>query len=275
MTTDTRTENDTVAEVARIATEPHDLQLGGYYVVQTPDGHSTVDLTGDQWRDLPRRKVGTVVVHDVAGFAHYYGRHADGDTEVYADLDTGVITAVLDAHEAGGRPRWEEHRLQLRLKHTEQWMRWTSKNRYLLPQVQFAEFLEDNLVDIAAEPVPAATMLQVASTFQALTKGTFTSKANLTSGARTLFFEETTDATSGTGKQQVPVPEKFAVLLAPFDDVDLYRIEARLRYRIEDSQLKLCFVLDRPEDSLRDAVKSVVDKVAEQTGATIMRGAPA
>lgn len=276
-TTGVRTENDSVIEVAQTATTPHPLAIGDIAVFRTGDSVEVVDLDTDTYRrrlERPRRKTGTVVVRDVSSFALYYGRHSDDNTEVYADLDNGVITAVLNAHEGTGQPRWEDHRLQLRLQHTEQWLRWTSKDRNLLPQVQFAEFLEDNLIDIATEPVPAATMLQVASTFQALTKGTFSSKADLTSGSRQLLFEETTEATS-TGKQQVPVPEKFAVNLAPFDDVDRYRIEARLRYRIEGAQLKLCFVLDRPEDKLRDAVKQVVDKVKTETGAVIMRGAPA
>lgn len=274
MSTDTRTSEDAIIEVARQTTAPALVEPGQYAVFHTPNGIETVDLTGEKYRDAPRRKVGQVVVDNVESFAVYYAKHADEGTEVYANLDRGTVTAVLDAHQQD-TPRWADHRLVLKMTPTKPWQRWIEKDRHPLPQVAFAEFLEDNLVDIDPDPVPAATMLQVATTFQTATKGSFSSKTNLSNGTRQLMFEEETSATSGSGKQNIPVPEKFAIRVAPFADTDRYRIEARLRYRIEGSALKLLFVLDRPEDALRDAVKDVVEQVKTATGATILIGTPA
>ena len=48
-----------------------------------------IDLTGDQYRDFPKRKTGTVTVRNVASFERYYAKHADEDSEVFADLDAG------------------------------------------------------------------------------------------------------------------------------------------------------------------------------------------
>jgi uncharacterized protein YfdQ (DUF2303 family) len=269
-----RTGEDAVIEITRQSTAPALVEPGQYAVFHTPTGIKEVNLTGDQYRDAPRFKTGTIVVANVDSFATYYAKHSDTGTEVYADLDAGRVTAILDAHTSDG-PRWAKHRLILELTPTKPWQRWTGKDRTALPQVQFADFLEDNLVDIDPDPVPAATMLQVATTFQAATKGSFSSKVNMASGSRQLLFEEETTASSGGGKQQIAVPEKFAIRIAPFADTDRYRIEARLRYRIESTGLKLFFVLDRPEDSLRDAVKDVVEQVKAATGATIMLGTPA
>jgi len=272
--TGTRTSEDAIIDITRQATPPALVEPGQYAVFHTPAGIQTVDLTGDRYRDTPQRKRGTVVVDNVESFATYYAKHSDPGTEVYANLDAGTVTAVLDAHTTG-TPRWGEHRLILKMTPTKPWQRWTEKDRHPLPQVQFAEFLEDNLVDIDPDPIPAAVMLQVATTFQATTKGSFSSKTSLANGTRQLIFEEETTAGSGSGKQQIAVPEKFAIRVAPFADTDRYRIEARLRYRIEGSNLKLLFVLDRPEDALRDAVKDVVEQVKTATGATILIGTPA
>lgn len=274
MSTLHRTSEDAIIEVTRQATAPALVEPGQYAVFHTPAGIEKVDLTGDRYRDTPQRKQGTVVVDNVESFAVYYAKHADSYSEVYANLDAGTVTAVLDAHTTSG-PRWGGHRLILAMTPTKPWQRWTEKDRHALPQVAFAEFLEDNLVDIDPDPVPAATMLQVATTFQTATKGSFSSKTNLANGTRQLLFEEETTASSGSGKQAIAVPEKFAIRVAPFADTDRYRIEARLRYRIEGSHLKLLFVLDRPEDALRDAVKDVVEQVKTATGATILIGTPA
>lgn len=275
---DIRTENDSVIEAAIAQVEPDELEDGSIYGYKLPDRVHIVDLDSDVYaarRERPRRKTGTVVVRDIASFAQYYAKHADADSEIYTDLDGGTITAVLNAHQdLGDAPRWEDHRLLLQLTHTKPWQRWTEKDRQVLPQLTFAEFLEDNLADIASDPVPAAQMLEIATTFQAKTRVNYSSGTVLTSGSILLRYEETSDA-SGGAKGDIAVPKVFAVGLAPFDDVEPYRIEARLRHRIEGSALKLCFILDRPEDVVRDAVKTVVAKVEEAIGVKVMRGRPA
>lgn len=273
--TDHDTENAVLYAATMEAAEPQPVEPGKMYVVPTGDGgRRLIDLTGDEHKPFPSRKQGGVRVDNVASFAQYFAKHSDGDTEVFADLDHGRITAVLDAHRGGvDGARWECHTLELRMRPTLQWRTWTANNRKYLPQLQFAEFLEDNLLDVAPEPVSAADLLEVATTFQTKTKVSFSSGTVLSSGSIRLQYEETTDA-SGGAKGQLEVPKVFAVALAPFDDVDRYRIEARLRHRIERSALSLCYILDRPEDVLRDAVLSVVGQVEEACGITVMRSSP-
>lgn len=280
MSTDTtRTETDAVIEQARSAAGVELLNaVDGTEVAvfHTPTGIHSIDLGSDQYARraaAPRRKLGTTTVRDVDSFAHYFEKHADDYSEVYVDLDKGVITAVLDAH-AVTAARWGDHRLELVMTHTEPWKRWTRHDRAYLPQVDFAEFLEDNLPDIAPDPVPAAQMLEIARTFQARTRVNFSSGVVAASGDIRLRYEETTDA-SGGAKGDIAIPRAFAVALAPFDDTDPYKVEARLRHRISGNALNLAFILDRPEDVIRDAVKTVVAKVEDATGTRIMRGAPA
>ncbi|TDD77719.1 DUF2303 family protein [Actinomadura rubrisoli] len=274
MTMTDRTENDAVIEAAITSVEPAALQPGTVYGFKFRDHVKVVDLTGDEYLDEPRRKTGTVTVDDVTSFAQYYAKHADPDSEVYTDLDAGTVTAVLDAHTSDvDVPRWQDHRLVLRMKPTEPWKTWIGKNRIALPQLAFAEHIEDNLVDIASEPVPAAEMLEIAQTFQAKTQVSYASGTRLASGDITLAYEETTDA-SGGAKGKLAVPKAFAIGIAPFDDVDPYKISVRLRYRIQSNKLSMIYVMDRPEDVVRDAVKSVVTKVQDATGITVMRGVP-
>jgi uncharacterized protein YfdQ (DUF2303 family) len=272
--TDTRTENDAVIEAARRGTDPFSAAKGNVYLVRTDHGVETVDLDRDTpaHRDRPRNKVGTVTVENVAAFAQYYAKHSNTDSEVFADLGGCTITAVLDAHQKD-TPRWEQHRLVLKPPLNEHWKTWTARNGIYLHQGDFAEFLEDNLIDIAPAPVDAATMLEIATKFQAKRSVTFSSGAELTSGDISLRYEETTDTSAGT-KGALKVPRVFKVALTPFDDVEPYGIEARFRHRIEKGQLLMCFILDRPSDYLRESMKDVVGQVAEKIGVEVMQGAP-
>lgn len=154
---------DRTAEIIRdLALEvaaPNRLEPGNIYGWLSEGKVHTVDLTGDQYRDQPQHKRGTVTVRDVASFAHYFERHADSDTEVYADLDAATFTAVLDAHKTDSA-RWQQHRLVLALQTTLPWRTWLANDRKWLTQQEFAEFLEDNARDVAHDgPVTAADLL--------------------------------------------------------------------------------------------------------------------
>lgn len=275
MTADT-TEAQAIIETARLSTTPHHVQAGQLYVVQGAHGHTVVDLTTDRYRDTPRRKQGTVTVADVASFAVYHGKHSDPESEVYADLDRATITAVLDAHHGDpGAARWQAHRLVLALKPAAAWTAWTAHDGHMLAQQAFAEFLEDHQRDVAPDgPVTGADLLEIAQQFQAHTKVSFASGSRLASGETQFTYTEETTASSGR-RGTISIPSVFELGLPIFEDLDSYRVHARFRYRISDGRLTLGYRLDNAEDLQRDAVKQVVAKTAEATGAVIMCGIPA
>jgi uncharacterized protein YfdQ (DUF2303 family) len=265
-----RTEADAIAEVARLATEPHILEPGKIHALLTPKGVQILDLDKDEYRDTPRRKTGTIRVEDLDSFAHYYAKHADAGSDIYVDIDRHTITAVIDANQTDG-PRWGQHKLVLALKTTDRWKAWAGNDRQPMRQGDFADFIEDHLDDIR-EPA-AAAMLEIAQTFQAQTKVRFKSNIALSSGQRTLNFEETVDAKAGeTG--QLTVPSTFKIGIAPFDFAEPYAITARFRYRIQSGELVVQYLLDDPAAVIRDAVKDVVEHIQGDLGVTVMRGTP-
>jgi len=276
------TEVQAIIETARLSTEPHPVEAGGLYVVPTAHGHTVVDLTGDRYREYPQRKRGTVTVSDVASFAHYYSRHADGDTEVFADIKATAVTAVLDAHrrrdpDGDGElceARWQEHRLVLQLEVTPEWAAWTRQDRQQMPQGTFAEFIEDHVGDIAADgPCTGADLLEMAQQFQAHTKVEFKSGARLADGQTQLTYIETVEA-SGGQRGTVTIPGAFELGIRVFGDLEPYRVKARFRYRMNDGKLTLGYHLDDPERKVRDAVGLVVAKAEEACKVKIMLGRP-
>lgn len=274
MTTDTLTATavDAVANLAAQGAGPHHLEPGGYYAFQLGDRVHEVDLTGDRFADIPRRKTGLTTVRDVDSFAAYYAKHHDDASEVYADRDRLTITAVLDAHSAD-HPAWQEHRLTLALRHSKAWAAWAAFDGKLVEQEAFAEHLEDNRVDIAAPP--AADMLEIAQSIQASTKAEFKSAKILASGARTLQYAEDVNARAGaTG--ELTIPAGFVLRLPVFDGATFAdEVTARFRYRISSGKLLLGYRLDRPADVVAAAFASVVQELGEACSATVLAGTPA
>lgn len=268
----TPTDIQAVIDTAVRTTPPAEVEPGKFYVFRTPDGISQLDLTGDQYRDTPARRQGVTTVRDAASFAALWAKHHDAASEAYADADKLTITAVLDA-DTGSSARWGGHRVHLALRETEAWKQWAANDGKLLDQETFAEFVEDHLPEIL-EPA-AAEMLEIAQSISGTVKAEFASGTRLATGQRQLSYVETVTAKAGQ-KGTLTIPEVFTVGLLPFEGLTKgYQFTARLRYRINGSDLTIGYKLDRPGDVRAKAFADIVTAVGEQISTPILNGTPA
>jgi uncharacterized protein YfdQ (DUF2303 family) len=273
-----------IEEIASLATDAahaEELELGNYYAFRLGNQVHTIDLTGDEYRDQPKRRTGTTRVRDVASFLALWGKYSDPDSEIYADRDTRTVTSILNAHHATPAAdaddegaRFGDHRVILALKHTDAFTAWNNVNGRAQSQTAFAEFIEDHRADVR-DPA-AADLLELAQDFQATSKVTFRSGAALKSGQRTLNYVEQIDATAGKNGQ-LTIPDELHLGVAVFDGAEVAdSITARLRYRIDGGgQLALIVVLDQLSDVVNAAFEGVVADIGPNVHVPILRGTPA
>lgn len=251
-----------VIDAATRAAKPAELD-GRFFTVVSPDGAvKVVDLDAErdkaEYAHKPRRKTGDYRVHDAESFVAYLAKHADPDTEVWADAVAAKITGVLDANTAAGGPRHEEHRVIYGVLLTEAWKTWAKYDGHLLDQQVFAELIEERATDVVTPS--GADMLEIAQTFKATIGVNVESSKRLSDGQRQFEYRETVDAKAGKAGR-MEIPETFVLGLRPFEGADAFKVTARLRYRLTDGALRIGYKLDRPEDVLREAFLSVVQKV--------------
>lgn len=122
MSIEATTEAEAIIQAARLGAEPCTLDLGGYHVVPTADGNvKAFDLTGDQYRDQPSRKTGTVTVTDVPSFLAFYSKHATSPPRPGCRLARSAVSAAAGSPPAATPtacpgaaathpPRQEHHR---------------------------------------------------------------------------------------------------------------------------------------------------------------------
>lgn len=275
-----------ISELANAASEGEIVEPGNIYVFRTLGGGvQQIDLTGDRYLNAPRRKQGTVVVRDAASFLAYWRKHSDGGSEVYADRSKLNIVAVLDAHETD-QPRFGDHKLVLQLRYSDAFNAWLTRSGRWHNQIEFAEFIEDRRMDVR-EPV-AAELLELAQTFQATKQASFKSSNRLKDGQRQLEYTEQINATAGHNSQMT-IPDMFVLGLPVFDgDREPYRVEARPRYRIEQSGLRLAFIVDQANEIVNSAFEGVIadlvrggslpdadEEAPQPLGVPVLRGTPA
>lgn len=219
--------------------------------------------------DAPLRARGTAAVHDPGDFARYVKRMGDVNPEhasVWADIDRGTVTAVLDDHANNIQPGWRSHTVRLALQGDPDWTAWNQYDNKLLSQVLFAEFLEQQMHTIIRPA--AADIYEVATSLQAKRAITFASSARTKNGDIQFTYDEQTKATAGQ-KGQVEIPDEFVLRLAPFAYTAPVELTAKLRYRIEDGALKIGYKLLRPQEVRRDAFSAIVGEIRGQLGESL------
>lgn len=266
-----------IIDAIESAATDHLKEVGvGLWTGRVPEDEIRVLIDTEQFRDAPRRAQGAVAADDPASFLLLIAELL-GDPQsarVYADEVGHRIVAVLN--DDGPDPGWRDHRVSLRLRPTPEWEFWR-KNGGLVDQTRFAEIIEDGLADIM-DP-PAAEMLELAQTFHATSSGKAKFGTRLASGQRQVMWEEEVAASAGANGA-IAVPETFKIGVRPFVGSSKWEVTARLRFRLESGNLKIGYLLHRPELVERDAFLEQVDRIrlgltGSLEGLTVVSGWPA
>lgn len=257
---DHTSEADAVRDLTFTAVQPvpcgNNVQL-----VRDNDDWRVIDL--DAYSDRPRRIVRDRIAHDAASFIDYVRRIVDDGTfelfegadtlEVWADVEKRTISALLD-----GVAGWGAHTIQLQLKPSPEWAAWSMCNGKRMEQIEFAEFIEDQLSTIA-EP-DGTQLLEIVQSIQATNNVQYESTEWLDNGQRAFVYREDIEAKAGR-QGRLTVPSTFTLGLRPFLGSDPFRITARLRYSITGGRLLMGFRLVEPERALETAFGEIIQAV--------------
>ncbi|HRZ62784.1 MAG TPA: DUF2303 family protein [Rubrivivax sp.] len=231
----------------------------------------------------PRLAAGTVKLRDADSFVRYLKRFcADPWIQplIYAQIDPARFVAVLDEHKAMSNPDiegadpaiepgWREWRADFTVPASREWLLWNSANRKLMTQTAFAEFLEDNLPDVAAPS--GAELLEMALNFEATKNGAFRSTQRLQDGSVNFAW---VDETAGKDGGIVRMPPLITLRIPVFENEQPSELQARLKYRLADGRLTIWFELVRPHKVLEAAFRGVWKTIEEGTGLKPLLGAP-
>ena len=250
-------------------------ESGDYMHAIVPKDFALQDISKavEAMQATPRRKRGTVQLKSLDSLLAYCTDQDEADDPasnhgyIYADPDTRRITAVFNDQRSN--EGWRDHRAEFKAEYTPEFSKWVSNDKKQFTQSEFAEFIEDNLVDIT-EPA-AQALLDVATTIQAKTDINFSSAKRLQNGQVQLQYTENIDARAGANGA-LEIPKEFALGLRIFKNGEGYKIKARLKYRLHSGTIKFWYELDRVERAIEDAFGGYVDIAREKSGYVVLLG---
>lgn len=232
-----------------------------------PEGAAVQDL--ERLLAAPVRARAAVTAKSAETLSAYIVQFKTDATAIFADQERFSIVGIIDYH-APSQPAFREHRVSYAAPRSLEWATWRTCSGKKMSQAEFAQFIEDNVVDIRT---PAgADVLEVSRSLQAKKKVEFGSAIRLADGAQQFTYSETVDGS--TAKGTIKVPEEFTLGIPVFFGGALYEVTARLRYRISEGVLVLWYELYRPEHIEKDAFEAVCDQVNKDTGVAVWQGVP-
>lgn len=225
----------------------------------------------------PLRKRGSAKLVDAESFASFVNAFKRPGTVLTGDANErgGGFVALFDYHVPGSTDagaQWTEHSAVMTLEPTPEWARWINVSGKDLDQRTFAEFLEDNAVDLVVPEGTAGAgfptqqeLMSVASTLQIKTDVKFASAVKLQNGQVQLGYVENIEGGHGANGS-MPIPERFGLAIAPFRGTPKYLVTARLRYRGTGGKAVFKIEIERPHKIVESAFNDVRKKLHELTG---------
>ncbi len=252
-------------KMAARARSPVTLEEGGQPFAYVP--MDTEIKSVEQYLKSPTRVHRALIVTTLESFNRYFNEfknEGDGkvNSRIYADGESVTVVGILDDHQTHGDdtptwPSWCDHRVVYQCPYSRQWEAWMQMDRRKVGQVEFAEWLEDRTEDVQ-EP-SGSDLLDLALNLQIHRKVVYGSATRLASGEHSFTYSENNE--SGT----VEIPAAITLGIPVFTDGTIYKITARLRYRLVEGNLQLWFEMVEPQKYVEDAFAEVIATIQTNT----------
>lgn len=200
----------------------------------------------------PKRKTGRRVVYDVESFLAEVTIHKTLAMTILANVDDRKVVAIYNDHKAKLAGH-QDHKTELDCALTDEWSIWMDKNKEMMTQAEFVDFIEENLAEIINPD--HSTMLEIASSLEVKKKVNFGSSIKTQNGSVQFRYDEEVSGTTKAGTLEVP--EFFELGIAPFEGAEKFKLVARLRYRLRGGDLSIGYMINRPDDVVKAAFKDV------------------
>ncbi len=273
----------------------------GAYFLSVPKGRELKELEPyfEKLRETPRRLQGTARLHDADSLIAHVNRFKDDGSALFLEArnpGSMTLTAVYDYAQGFGSPRWGGHRALYEFPLAEEFAAWQGSNKKSMDQAEFAEFIDDRILDIVAPP-PAEDgpegehyepieryaqsiggsfagpqrMMELSRGLSVKAEHHVEAHVKLESGEGAIRFAETHKAGDGG---EVKVPPLFQIAVPLFEKGAVYRLAARLRYRVKGPAVVWVYELFRLRETVDHAVGELAGHVAAETGLPLLRGVP-
>jgi len=255
-------------------------------VVTTQDGRTFAARRNDfaldnltiphaQKIEQPKWVTQAVVVQQQASLRDYVKRFKNDGTLLFADIMANSIVGAIDYHrapvedaagEGNPSPRLGTHNVTLNLPFSEEWKRWTGKNESLMDQIEFADFLEENAMDVT-DPT-GASLLELCRDLHASQGSNFRSAIRMGDVVH-IQVESEKNATTSDGLE---LPTEFTISVPVYFGEPNIKLTCLMRRKVGHGELQLGYKIVRAEKERQSEFQRIVEAVSVDTDTLAVYG---
>jgi len=256
---------DASIDAARLANPLIDHGAGRAHAF-VPNGYTLQDVSNpDRLRDHIRQ---SITVDDRESLTSYANRFSDVRSILIADYDGGKITGHLDWHhnnEAKLKPQHASHSVTLKLRDSEEYLRWSKMEGEMHSQEDFALFIEENVADVINPD--HSVLLEICRDLEATQGVSFKTGTRLDNGDRTFLYETQTHV-----KSEVAVPTEIGLSIPLYNGENPTDIRAKFRFKPTADGLLLGFRWHRVEYQRQATFREMAIIASDDTGLPVVFG---
>lgn len=261
-------ENRTAHHVAKIADITDGLEMW-----VNSRGLETFTVDRRHHAPAPARMTGTTQLETIAAFCDWVDAHRTTagdltDLDVYADLPSMVITAILNPGTIDG-PGWQDYRAVVRLTYTPEWQAWSKLHGKYLEQAAFGAFVADWSHTFVSPP--GGDMAHLAENLVIHAQSRVANAVRLRDGSRRIVFEEREETRDADGND-FDVPAEIILRFPIFDGGDVIEIPALFRFQRRGGEVSFGVHFGDIAGLTRNAFDSAIAHASAALGVTVYAG---
>jgi Uncharacterized conserved protein (DUF2303) len=214
---------------------------------------------------------------DLDSFIAYVNQYKQTPAHVFAQVSPSQLSfrAILSYEDRdGNKPAGDvpvDIRRHAALAHfaaleSEELKAWRGRNANSFSQSDMAEWLDMRAADIATPP--AADVLEMVQNFESKRDVRFKSALRLADGSVAVAYEDQ----EKNVKSALEFPSEIILSIPLFRHMPHVKLTAKMRYRVNDGNLRLSYHLYQLDQAFDNEIKADVERVQEKTGLPVYLG---
>lgn len=280
-----------VKEIVEKYFEPRILPAEGTGgLVIAPQGMSVKHVKDfvDKERIAPEILKGTTALHTCDSFIEFANRYKSDNSAIFYSKQQQKITCIFDCA-TKEQASFEQHKAVYAFPFSKELQAWANNNGEKMSQLNFAMFIEQNVLDLAEPPAPdkespalkeirmrcggfyapVNKMIELSKGIAVRADERAVIKHDLNTGEATInFSSEHTDVNGDA----VKVPNMFVIVIPVLEGGKAYQLPCRLRYRLNNGSVIWWYEVINLDKAIELAVNEELEAIKEKIGLPVYYG---
>ncbi len=242
----------------------------------------------DEERTTPETLKGLTFLHDCTSFCEFVNRYKADNSAIFYNKDAQMVTCIFDCA-TKEHASFEKHLATYKFPFSKELQEWKKHNGETMSQVDFAFFIERNVLDLSDAPTPdkesdslkeirarvggfyASTqkMVELSRGIAIRNDERATVKFDTNTGEATLDFSSEHQDAAGN---KIKVPNMFLIVIPILNGGKAYQLPCRLRYRLYNGTVKWWYEVINLDQAIDKAIDEDLEAIKKETALPIFAG---